>query len=337
MRRTSLAASALLFLLGLTPASAQALNRGRSAASRPVKTVKGLTHKGPRRRAVYERPVPTYTHSGMPNIQAQAAVVLDMKEGGPPLFQKNPDAVRPIASISKLMAMMVVLDRRLDLEAMTTISEDDRRLALRGARSRLPVGMTFKNRDLLHAALMASDNRAVPALGRAVGLNPEQMTSAMNARARELGLKITNFGDPTGLDHRNVSTPNEVALMLKTALRYPLISEICQTAHYVARPTNQPRLQIEYTNTDVLVRGARHRVLGGKTGYNDLAGYCLAVAARLVDKSGKSRDVAMVFLGAQGKMTRFADFSRAAQWLSERGPAPVQTGSLTPRATPRTL
>src|SRR5262249_43510589 len=140
-----------------------------------------------------ERAVPTYTRGGMPNIQAQAAVVVDMKGDGPPLFQKNPDAVRPIASISKLMAMMVVLDHKLDLDAQTAISDEDRRIALRGARSRLPVGMTFTNRDLLHAALMASDNRAVPALGRAVGLGPEQMTAAMNARARELGLKVTTF------------------------------------------------------------------------------------------------------------------------------------------------
>ena len=124
--------------------------------------------------------------------------------------------------------------------------------------------------------------------------------------------------------------------MLTSALRCPLISAICQKAHYVAHPVGKGRMAIEYTNTDLLVRGSRHQVLGGKTGYNDLAGYCLAVAARLHDASGKVRDVAMVFLGANGKLTRFADFTRAAQWLAERSGAPVKTGSLMP-AAPKAL
>ena len=119
--------------------------------------------------------------------------------------------------------------------------------------------------------------------------------------------------------------------MLRAALRYPLIAEICQTATYVAHSAGGKRPYTgEYTNTDLLVRGSRHKVLGGKTGYNDLAGYCLAVAARVPDKSGQPREVAMVFLGAQGKLTRFADFTRAAQWLQERGPAPVKTGMVMP-------
>jgi D-alanyl-D-alanine endopeptidase (penicillin-binding protein 7) len=362
MQRWKWAASALIMLwLASAPALASTAPRGgpqgQAKAAKaakgpgkkglargvrgPVKKAKaqGLTRRPARRgRIVQERAVPTYTRSGLPNIQAQAAVVVDMKEGTS-LFQKNPDAVRPIASISKLMAMMVVLDRKLDLDGKTAITEEDRRVARGGARSRLPVGMTFTNRDLLHAALMASDNRAVPALGRAVGLSPEQLTAAMNAKAREMGLKVTRFGDPTGLDHRNVSTPTEVAEMLKAALRNPLIAEICQTARYVAHPVGSPRQSIEYANTDVLVRGSRHKVLGGKTGYNDEAGYCLAVAARLQDAAGKPRDVAMVFLGASGKLTRFADFSRAAQWISERGAPGLtgQTGSLAQPVPTKTL
>lgn len=272
--------------------------------------------KAHRGRIVRERAVPTLTKAGLPNIQAQAAIVIDMKGDAAPLFEKNPDAVRPIASISKLMAMMVVLDRKLNLEGQTTITEQDRKVASGGARSRLPVGMTFRNVDLLHAALMASDNRAVPALGRAVGLDPEQLTAAMNTKARELGLKVTRFLEPTGLDHRNVSTPMEVARMLKAALSSPLVAQICQTGRYVTRAVGKSRYVVEYANTDVLVRGGKHQVLGGKTGYNDQAGYCLAIAARLKEASGKVRDVAMVFLGASGKLTRFADFSRTAQWLA---------------------
>ena len=334
LKRQTLVVSA--FFLSCCLFSAPLFARPAAAQRTAAVKKKGKLHG---RRVV--RDVPTYTRAGMPNIQAQAAVVVDMKQASAPLYQKNPDAVRPIASISKLMAAMVVLDRKLDLSAHTTIIDDDRRLALRGARSRLPVGITLSNRDLLHAALMASDNRAVPALGRAVGLNPEQMTAAMNAKAKELGLLHTTFGDPTGLDHRNVSTPLEVAHMLRAALLYPLISQVCQTATYAAHSVSAGvgvkrarAVTIEYNNTDVLVRGSRHRVLGGKTGYNDLAGYCLAVAARLQEAGGKTRDVAMVFLGAQGKLTRFADFTRTAQWLAEKGaPEPVKTGSLLPAKT----
>lgn len=274
-------------------------------------------HRGSHRRsAARERPVSVYTRGGMPNIQAQAAVVIEL-DGGQELFQKNPDEVRPIASISKLMAMMVVLDRRLDLDAITEVLESDRKLARRGARSRLPVGAKFTNRDLLHAALMASDNRAVPALGRAVGLDPAAMTAAMNKKSTDLGLTHTSFGDPTGLDERNRSTPREVARMLAAALKMPLISEITRKARYVAHSVGgRASRAIEYTNTDVIARGSRYDVLGGKTGYTDLAGYCLAIAARLDQK----REVAMVFLGAHGKLTRFGDFTRAAQWIAEKKP-----------------
>src|SRR3954447_10424384 len=171
------------------------------------------------------RPIATYTHGGMPNVQAQAAVAIDLTTGEV-LYTKNPDAVRPIASISKLMAMLVVLDpaRHLELDAPTTMIESDKQIAFGGARSRLPVGMSFTNRDLLHAALMASDNRAVPALGRAVGLNPQQMVAAMNAKAAELGLKSTHFEDPVGLNSNNKSTARDLVALLRAAMKNPIIT-----------------------------------------------------------------------------------------------------------------
>ncbi|MSP60258.1 MAG: peptidase S11 [Myxococcales bacterium] len=301
----------LVALLSLPSAAEAAPGKGKKKAK--------ITRK---RRVVRERPVAVYTKGGLPNIQAQAAVVVDL-EGGSELFQKNPDAVRPIASISKLMAMMVVLERNLVLDATTVILESDRLLARRGARSRLPVGMAFTNRDLLHAALMASDNRAVPALGRAVGLTVEGMTAAMNKKAALLGMTHTSFGDPTGLSPQNLSTPREVAKMLGAALKVALISEITRKPQYVASPVGKPGWRIEYANTDVIARGSRFSVLGGKTGYTDRAGYCLAIAARLAGK----REVAMVFLGAHGKLTRFADFHRTAQWIAEKKPATAEQAS----------
>jgi D-alanyl-D-alanine endopeptidase (penicillin-binding protein 7) len=211
-----------------------------------------------------------------------------------------------------------VLDpaRHLELDAPTTMIESDKQIAFGGARSRLPVGMSFTNRDLLHAALMASDNRAVPALGRAVNLNPRELVAAMNAKAKELGMKNTRFEDPVGLNPGNTSTPRDLVVMLKAAIRQPLISEITQKAKYVAHPVGKPGWAIEYNNTDLIARSGKFSVLTGKTGYTDLALYCLAIAVRMA--AAQPHDVAMVFLGAVGKMTRFADFHRTAQWLTER-------------------
>lgn len=282
--------------------------------------------------AARSRPIPVYTRSGQPNIQAHAALIVDTSAGGLPLYQKNPDEVRPIASISKLMAMLVVLERNLDLRGHTTITEGDARLTVRGAKSRLRVGMTLTNQELLHAALMASDNRAVLALGRAAGMEPTVFASAMTARARSLGLKKTTFGDPTGLDYRNVSTPREVIVMLQAALKNPQIAAASRATHYVVRSSSKPRDTVEYSNTDLLLRSTRHVIHGGKTGYNDRAGYCLVVSARVVGGSSKQREVVMAFLGEEGKLTRFADFGRAAQWLVERAPAPRTLSQASPPA-----
>ena len=308
-----------LVLAGLLSATPEAAARKRGHGAGPRAHVAAKK----KRVAARSRPIPVYTRSGQPNIQARAAVILDLSAGGAPLYQKNPEEVRPIASISKLMAMLVVLERSLDLKGRTTITAADARLTARGAKSRLQVGMTLTNEELLHAALMASDNRAVLALGRAVGLEPAAFAEAMTARARSLGMKKTTFGDPTGLDYRNVSTPREVTIMLQAALKNPHIAAACRATHYVVRSTTRPRDTVEYSNTDLLLRSTKHMIHGGKTGYNDRAGYCLVVAARIVGGTGpnKSREVVMAFLGEEGKLTRFADFGRAAQWLVERSPA----------------
>jgi D-alanyl-D-alanine endopeptidase (penicillin-binding protein 7) len=262
---------------------------------------------------VFGKGIATYTRQGQPNIQAQSAAVVDLASGEE-LVMKNADEVRPIASISKLMAMLVVLDRNLEMDGETKMIDNDRVIATGGARSRLPVGLTFTNRDLIHAALMASDNRAVPALGRAVGLDPPHMVAAMNAKAAELGLKSTHFEDPVGLNSNNKSTARDLVQLLRAAMKNQTITEITQKAKYVAHPVGKPGWTIEYTNTDVIARSSRYEVITGKTGYTDLALYCLAIAVKMTT----DRPVAMVFLGAVGKMTRFGDFGRVAQWLVER-------------------
>lgn len=284
------------------------------AAKRPAaKSAKNKKHQKSTKRAAPSRAVASVTHSGLPNVQARSSLVVDL-ETGEELFAKNADEVRPIASISKLVAMLVVLDRKLDFDGVTVITEDDATLARRGARSRLFTGEGFTNRDLVHAALMASDNRAVPALGRAVGLSVKQLVSEMNRKCKELDLARTHFDDPVGLDQNNVSTTRDLVRVLRAAIKNPIIVEISKKPTYLAKvATGKPRT-IEYTNTDQIARGTRYEVLTGKTGYTDVALYCLAIAARIIE----GKQVAMVFLGADGKETRFADFRRVAEWLVER-------------------
>ena len=251
---------------------------------------------------------------GKPNIQAASAVVVDLKTGEI-LFSKDPDTVRPIASISKLMASLVLVEKGLDLKGTQTITNDDKKVAFKGPIGKLFEGYQFKNEDLLHAALIASDNRALPALARTLGMNAQQFSAAMTERAKGLGLPNTRFEDPTGLNDGNVSTAREVVQMLRAALANTTIRPILQKKQYEVRALNKPRV-ITYNNTDRLIGSNTHHILGGKTGYTDLARYCLTIAAKIGE-----REVAMAFLHAEGKMTRFADFNRVAFWLEHDGPA----------------
>jgi len=252
-----------------------------------------------------ERPV-SATRGGLPNVQAQGALVLD--EGGRAIFAKNADKERPIASISKLAATLVVAEKGVELEGLSTINKSDIEIAKGGARSRLLEGMTLSNRDLLHSALMGSDNRAIPALGRSVKLPPPQLTAAMNAKARALGLKNTRFHEPTGLSTGNVSTPREIITMLKAVMANAVLAPITRRAEYDAHPVGKP--PIHYNNTNHPAARGNVQVLGGKTGYNDEARYCLVVATKV-----DGRTYYMAFLGDDGKMTRFGDVARVADWI----------------------
>ena len=273
------------------------------------------------------------TKGGQPNVQATSALVLD--EAGVVVYARNPDKERPIASISKLAAMLVVIEKGLELEGLSTITKNDAEVAKGGAKSRLLEGMTLSNRDLLHAAMMGSDNRAVPALGRAVKLTPTQLTAAMNAKARQLGLKNTRFMEPTGLSFSNVSTARETIVMLKAVIAHPVLGPITQRGEYDAHPVGKP--PIKYINTDRQAGRKNVQLLGGKTGYNDIARYCLVVGTKI-----DGRVLYMSFLGNEGKLTRFGDVARVADWVISHkpktavavsAPAPGLTGAVAPLGT----
>jgi D-alanyl-D-alanine endopeptidase (penicillin-binding protein 7) len=322
VRRLAIVAAALvagaLPMAGLlAPAAATAATGGAAKRHRPKR-------RAARRHVFLERHVAA-TKGGQPNVQALGALVLD--DTGHEVFARNPDRERPIASISKLAATLTVVDHGLELEGLSTITKADIEVAKGGARSRLLEGTTLSNRDLLHAALMGSDNRAIPALGRAVKLSPSQLTAAMNAKARSLGLHGTRFHDPTGLSSENVSTPRETITMLRAVMSHPVLGPITRRSEYDAHPVGRP--PIHYINTDHPAARSNVQVLAGKTGYNDDARYCLVIATKV-----DGRPYFMSFLSNEGKLTRFGDVARVADWLVSRRPRGAAGAAGGPAALP---
>ncbi len=225
-------------------------------------------------------------------------------DGKSAFLENGKDRVWAIASLSKLMAMLVVLDAGLKLDEMTTMQDSDWVHAAGGSRTRLKRGIAYSNNDLLHAALLGSDNRAVFALGRAVGLNANALVARMNARARKMAMKKTRFTDATGISHENVSTAGEVAILLKAASENRVLAGIMRTDTYTV--VEQPsKRQIVYNNTNIMTRNEKPRVVAGKTGFNSAAGYCVAT---LLDLPGFGQ-VAFVLLGSTGMYQRFADLN----------------------------
>ncbi len=268
-----------------------------------------------RRRARRARPqpvVPALTLEGLPNVRSGSALAIDMVTGAI-VYGKNPDTVRAIASTGKIFVALVARQRGIELEGVTEITMDDVRYARGGSRTHLDLRQRFRNHDLLRAMLIASDNRAVTALGRAVGLTPDELVREMNALALDLGLKRTTFVDPTGLNG-NWSTAREMARALAATLRDPVLAEILATRHASVSTVSGRVRTIHYSNTNRVLYRDGMRVLGGKTGYTRPAGYCLVTGVEL-----NGRRLAFVFLGADGELTRFADFNRVVGWMGVSG------------------
>lgn len=249
---------------------------------------------------------------GLPEVKSRAAMVLDGSTGAE-IFSKSPDEVRPIASTTKIFVAMVVRKRGIDLDAWTQITRTDVNAARGGARTRLDMNESFRNQDLLRAMLMASDNRAPTALARAVNLEPDALIKAMNKLAKDLHLKRTKFTDTSGL-RGNVSTAREMAIALRAALADPVLRAIMGT-QYETVVSKDGSAKIGYGTTNMPLVSKKHDVIGGKTGYTAPAGYCYITGARV-----ENREVMMVFLGADEKLTRFGDFNRVATWLEAGAP-----------------
>ncbi|MFA4917106.1 MAG: D-alanyl-D-alanine endopeptidase [Syntrophales bacterium] len=238
-------------------------------------------------------------------LHSASALVKDQRTGEC-LVQKQAEAVLPIASITKLMTAMVVLDAEMDLdESLTIVSEDVD--TLRHSRSHLPVHTSLTRGDALLIALMASENRAAHALGRTYPGGPSTFVAAMNAKARSLGLVETRFEDPAGISGGNVSSARDLARMVDAAYQYPLIREYTTREETTIR---SGRGTLQFHNTNRLIRNSRWQIGLSKTGFIDEAGRCLVMQSKLAN-----RPVLIVLLDAQGKLTCCGDANRIKRWM----------------------
>ena len=242
-------------------------------------------------------------------LRSASALVQDA-ETGEIVFGKNADTVTPIASITKLMTAMVILDSGLDLEEQIVLNREDA-IAMKGARSRLRSGLSIARGDLLLLALMASENRAAAALGRTYPGGLEAFVDAMNTKAAAIEMTETRFVEPTGLSPANVSTASDLARLVRAAHEYPVIREFSTRDRATIKAGWGKRFQsLAYGNTNGLVRSKYWDIELSKTGYISEAGRCLVMHVRLAEK-----DLIVVLLDSWGKNSRIGDAQRIRKWL----------------------
>lgn len=235
------------------------------------------------------------------------ALVLDAK-GGEPIYAKGADTITPIASVTKLMTAMVVLDADPALDETISVGIADLDL-LKGSHSRLRLGSELSRREMLRLALMASENRAASSLARHYPGGTEACVEAMNRKAQSLGMTHTRFADPTGLSSDNVSTASDLALMVKAAAGYDLIRDATTTAsHYVE--VQPGGTVLGYNNTNSLVRAGQWDIQVSKTGFIREAGKCLVMLTNIA-----SRPIVIILLDSYGRLTRVGDANRVKHWL----------------------
>lgn len=276
-----------------------------------AKAVKTVARKTTSARATKVKAVERdFDASGMPMLRSTAFMVQEVHSGRV-LLQKNANVAVPIASITKLMTAMVVLDAHQSLSEVIEVTDDDVD-RLKGSSSRLPVGTRLSREDMLHLALMASENRAASALARNYPGGLHAFIEAANVKTKMMGLSDTHFYDPTGLNKNNVSSAHDLAIMVANASRYPLIREFSTTPEYTADlREGRPRT---FHNTNSLVKSPDWQIDVQKTGFINESGKCLVMQAWVGDKQ-----LAIVLLDSSGRYTRIADANRIRKWLESAG------------------
>jgi len=252
-------------------------------------------------------------------LKSSVAFVID-QDTKEVLLHKNELAVLPIASITKLMTGVLISEARLPMDELITISQDDVDME-KGSRSRLTVGTTLSRGELLHLALMSSENRAAHALGRTYPGGMSNFVSLMNGKAAELGMAATSYVEPTGLSSKNQSSAKDLATLVNYAYADQTLRE------YSTSPGHQVevgRRTLQFNNTNRLVKSPDWEIGLQKTGYISEAGQCLVMQAKVA-----GRKIIMVFLDSAGKLSRIADAERVRRWVES---APMVNARVSPVA-----
>ena len=240
------------------------------------------------------------------DLKSSVALVLD-QDTNEVLFSKNSKAVLPIASLTKLMTALVVTEAALPAEEMLTVTDDDVDTE-KGSRSRLRVGTQLARGEMLHLALMSSENRAAHVLGRQYPGGLAAFVVAMNAKAQQLGMTDTHYVEPTGLSSQNQSSARDLATLVKAAYSHPIIRELSTSPEYSVEIGAR---QLQFHNTNRLVTNPEWNIGLQKTGYITEAGRCLVMQAKLA-----GRQLIMVFLDSAGKYSRLGDAERVRHWIT---------------------
>jgi serine-type D-Ala-D-Ala endopeptidase (penicillin-binding protein 7) len=248
-------------------------------------------------------------------LKSSVALVLD-QDTNEILFSKNSQAVLPIASITKLMTALVVAEAKLPMDEVLSISAEDIDTE-KGSRSRLAIGTAATREELMHLALMSSENRAANALGRHYPGGLQAFVVAMNRKARALGMADTRFMEPTGLSSMNQSSASDLALLVKATSQHELIRRLSTSPEYELYVGDRPQ---QFRNTNLLVRNGSWDIGLQKTGYISEAGRCLVMQAQLA-----GRKLIMVFLDSAGAYSRLGDAERVRRWLTEGDHSVVRT------------
>jgi D-alanyl-D-alanine endopeptidase (penicillin-binding protein 7) len=246
-----------------------------------------------------------YTHDSLA-LQSNVAFVVD-QASSKVLFEKNSNVSLPIASITKLMTSLVVVESNQDMNEMIEVTNEDLDKE-KNTGSRLRIGAKLSRADMLHIALMSSENRAASALGRSYVGGLPAFVAAMNAKAKQLGMADTHYVDSSGLSSQNVASAQDLVKLINAAYQHPVIREYSTDSKYVVNPGGRHLLQ--YSTTNRLVANAGWDIGLQKTGYIAEAGRCLVMRAMI-----EGRAVVMVFLDSKGKYSRLADAGRIRKWL----------------------
>jgi len=320
LTRISRVLALIAIAIGLQVSTAQAALTKRvvssSKSTTVVKRKVAKTALASRRKAVVRAAVvpakPSFgqmagLHSGSDALDLKSSVALVVDQDTQEvLFSKNEQAVLPIASLTKLMTGVVVREAKLPMDEMVTISQDDVDTE-KGSRSRLKVGTELTRGELMHLALMSSENRAAHALGRSYPGGLAAFVTAMNVKARLLGMNDTRYVEPTGLSSNNQSSAHDLATLVNVAHADPVLRELSTSPGFEVAVGNRT---LQFNNTNRLVKNPTWDIGLQKTGYITEAGQCLVMQAKVA-----GRKLIMVFLDSAGKLSRLGDAERVRHWV----------------------